>query len=113
MIILPEKSSKVWIQFLTENNVMVYKYILSCLKTAIKNSDDSVKLFKFDDDSMISWIPRENFMDTLTHAKRVFLKAEEYEYVQKTITLIDRLHVEILLAEIQPSVKQIEKLSEE
>jgi hypothetical protein len=113
MIVLPPKSSSVWMRFLKENNVMIYKYILSSISNAIKSGADSVQLFKFEDDSMVSWIPRENFIDTLNHAKLVFLKAEEYEYVQKTIVLTDRFHIETLLADINISEKKIEKLSEE
>lgn len=103
MLVLPNKSAVVWDRFLKENEVLVYKYIVREIKKNIDNDKKRIELFKFEDGSMFAWIPREEILNTLTHAMKMFIKKEEYEYAGKTDTLIKQYHINKLIAETKQS----------
>ena len=99
MLVLPTKSAVVWDKFITENKVLVYKYIVREIKKGIETNQKKIELFKFEDGSMFAWVPRSKVLDTLTDAMKVFLKYEEYEYARKTDNIIRQYHVENLIKE--------------
>lgn len=99
MLVLPNKSAVVWDKFLTENKVLVYKYIVREIKKSLSTNDERVELFKFEDNTMYAWIPKLKVLQTLDEALQIFIKAEEYEYAQKTTDIITKYHVNKLINE--------------
>lgn len=99
MLVLPSRSIVVWERFLRENKVLLYKYIIQKIKAGIENNTETIHLFKLDDDSMSTWIDKSNFPLTLTTALDVFIKAEEYEYAEKTKKIINAYYINKLIAE--------------
>lgn len=99
MLVLPNKSAKVWDKFLKENEVLVYKYIVKQIKNNLDTDVDRIDLFKFEDGSMFAWVPRKEILNTLSHALEMFIKKEEYEYARKTDNLIKQYHINKLIAE--------------
>lgn len=99
MLVLPTKSAAVWEKFITENKVLVYKYIVREIKKGLDTGESRIELFKFEDDSKYAWIPRHKILVTLQEAMTLFLKHEEYEYARKTDNIIRQYHVETLIHE--------------
>ena len=99
MLVLPNKSAQVWDKFITENKVLVYKYILRELNRNLTTTNERIELFKFEDESMFAWIPRRKVLDTLDEALKIFVKAEEYEYAQRTKDLMIKYQVDKLIKE--------------
>jgi len=97
MLVLPNKSAKVWTKFLKENKVLVYKYIFREIKKGIQHNEDLVNLFEFEGTDISAWIPKKNYLTTLQEALRVFVKAEEYEYAGKVTELINTYYIDQLL----------------
>lgn len=88
-----------WDRFLKENEVLVYKYIVKEIKKHLEDDVERIDLFKFEDGSMFAWVPREEILNTLTHAMKMFVKKEEYEYARKTDSVIKQYHINKLIAE--------------
>jgi hypothetical protein len=99
VLVLPNKSAQVWDKFITENKVLVYKYILRELNRNLTTTNERIELFKFEDESMFAWIPRRKVLDTLDEALKIFVKAEEYEYAQRTKDLMIKYQVDKLIKE--------------
>lgn len=99
MLVLPSKSAAVWDRFLTENKILVYKYIVREIKRCLYDKEERVYLFRFEDNTMFAWVPKEKVLQTLQDAFNIFVKAEEYEYAQKTRNIIDQYHVYKLIKE--------------
>lgn len=99
MLVLPNKSAQVWDKFITENKVLVYKYIVREIHRNLTTNNERIELFKFEDNSMFAWIPRPKVLDTLDEAFKIFVKAEEYEYAQKTKDLMVKYQVDKLIKE--------------
>lgn len=99
MLVLPNKSAAVWDRFLKENEVLVYKYIVKQIKKNLDTDVERIELFKFEDNTMFAWVPRNEILKTLTHAFDMFVKKEEYEYARKTDSLIKQYHINKLIAE--------------
>lgn len=99
MLVLPSKSAVVWDRFLTENKVLVYKYIVREIKRCLYDENERVYLFKFEDDTMFAWVPKDKLLQTLEDAFNIFVKAEEYEYAQKTKNVMNQYHVYKLIKE--------------
>lgn len=97
MLVLPNKSAVVWDKFLTENKVLVYKYIIREIKRCLYDDKEKIYLFKFEDDTMLAWIPKEKVLQTLNEAFQIFVKEEEYEYAQKTNNIINMYHINKLI----------------
>jgi hypothetical protein len=97
MLVLPNKSSVIWNKFLAENQALVYKYIVREIKKNLTTEVDPIELFKFEDNSMHAWIPRNNILKTLQSAMKVFINCEEYEYAEKTNTIIKSYHINKLI----------------
>jgi hypothetical protein len=93
MLILPNKSAVVWEKFLTENKVLVYKYIVREVKKNLEIDKDKIDLFKFEDNTMYAWIPKNKVLQTLNEAMKLFIKEEEYEYAQKTDVIIKQYYI--------------------
>jgi hypothetical protein len=93
MLILPNKSAVVWEKFLTENKVLVYKYIVREVKKNLETNNDKIDLFKFEDNTMYAWIPKNKVLQTLNEAMKIFIKEEEYEYAQKTDAIIKQYYI--------------------
>ena len=100
MLVLPEKSAKVWDKFLTENEVLVYKFIYRQIKKHVSDESDVINLFKFANKDMRAYVPKKDIFLCLNGAMEVFIKYEEYEYEDKVKKLIDRCHVEFLIKEV-------------
>jgi hypothetical protein len=99
MLVLPSKSAVVWDKFLTENKVLVYKYIVREIKRCLYDDEEKIYLFKFEDNTMFAWVPKDKALQTLEDALGIFVKEEEYEYAQKTKSVIDKYHVYKLIKE--------------
>lgn len=99
MLVLPSKSAVVWDKFLTENKVLVYKYIVREIKRCLYDKNERIYLFKFEDDTMFAWIPKTKVLQTLEDAVDIFVDAEEYEYAQKTKNVINQYHIYKLIKE--------------
>jgi hypothetical protein len=93
MLVLPNKSAVVWEKFLTENKVLVYKYIVREVKKNLETDNDKIDLFKFEDNTMYAWIPKNKVLQTLNEAMKIFIKEEEYEYAQKTDAVIKQYYI--------------------
>ena len=93
MLVLPNKSAVVWEKFLTENKVLVYKYIVREVKKNLETNNDKIDLFKFEDNTMYAWIPKNKVLQTLNEAMKIFIKEEEYEYAQKTDAIIKQYYI--------------------
>lgn len=100
MLVLPNKSAAVWNRFLKENETLIYKFMVNEIKKHMNDESDKIDLFQFEDGSMHAWIPKKNILESLTKAMDVFVKCEEYEYAQKTDTLIKHYHINKLLSEV-------------
>lgn len=100
MLVLPNKSAAVWNRFLKENEVLIYKFMVNEIKKHMNDESDKIDLFRFEDGSIHAWIPKKNILESLTKAMDVFVKCEEYEYAQKTDTLIKQYHINKLLSEV-------------
>lgn len=70
------------------------------IKKHMNDESDKIDLFRFEDGSIHAWIPKKNILESLTKAMDVFVKCEEYEYAQKTDTLIKQYHINKLLSEV-------------
>ena len=99
MLVLPNKSAVVWDKFLTENKVLVYKYIVREIKKHMNENVEKIELFKFEDNSMFAWVPKSKILVTLNEALKVFVSAEEYEYASKTTAIITEYHINKLIKE--------------
>lgn len=97
MLVLPNKSAFVWNKFLKENEVLVYKFIVKEIKKNLYNESKRIDLFKFEDETMIAWIPKDKIMDTLEQAMKIFVKSEEYEYARKTDNIIKQYYINKLI----------------
>jgi hypothetical protein len=97
MLVLPNKSSVIWDRFLKENQVLVYKYIVREIKKNLATEVDPIELFKFEDDSMHAYVPRNKLLTTLHSAMKVFINHEEYEYAGKTNTIIKSYYINKLI----------------
>ena len=99
MLVLPNKSAVVWDRFLTENKVLVYKYIVREIKKGLQQETDTIDLFRFEDNTMYAWIPKTKVLQTLNEAIQLFIKSEEYEYAQKTVNIVNSYHINNLIKE--------------
>jgi hypothetical protein len=99
MLVLPNKSAIVWDRFLKENEVLVYKYIVREIRKNLETDVDRIELFKFEDDTMFAWVPRDEILTTLTQAMKLFIKKEEYELARKTDGIIKQYHINKLINE--------------
>jgi hypothetical protein len=99
MLVLPNKSAVVWDKFLTENKVLVYKYIVREIKKHMNENVEKIELFKFEDNSMFAWVPKSKILITLNEALKIFISAEEYEYASKTNLIITEYHINKLISE--------------
>jgi hypothetical protein len=99
MLVLPSKSAQVWDKFIKENQVLVYKYIVRTIRNGLRTDNDRIDLFKFEDNTMFAWVPRNKALITLEDALQIFIKAEEYEYAEKTKNLITKYHIDNLIKE--------------
>lgn len=99
MLILPNKSAVVWEKFLTDNKVLVYKYIIREVKRNLDTKSDKIDLFKFEDGTMYAWIPKNKILQTLNEAMKIFISEEEYEYAQKTDAIIKQYYINKVIQE--------------
>ena len=99
MLVLPSKIYPIWEEFLVENKILVYKYMVREVKKGLDGPKPIVELFKFEDNSMKAWIPEEEYINFLLSAKEVFVDAEEYEYAAKIVKLLDMYHINRLIEE--------------
>jgi len=103
MLVLPNRTSAIWDRFLKENQVLVYKYIVREINRNIDIEQDRIDLFKFEDDTMYAWIPKNKVLKTLQKAMKIFIKAEEYEYARKTDNIIKSYHINKLIKDTTKS----------
>ena len=80
MLQFPDKPLSVIKSFLHENEVLVYRYMVLSVSSAIKNNDDKAELFSFGStNDNIAIIKQKDYEKILTDAIKHFTKAEEYE----------------------------------
>lgn len=99
MLVLPNKTAKIWNRFLEENKVLVYKYILKEVSKGIKKEKQRVDLFKLENDTMYAFVPKERYLDTLQEALKVFVEKEEYESAAKANKVIVEFQINKLIKE--------------
>jgi predicted alpha/beta-fold hydrolase len=95
MITFPNKPAPVIKHFLDQNKTLVYKYLLSKIKAAVKNKEDSIEVFQHN--NKVESIQRKDFEKTLEHAIQEFCKVEDYESAAICKKLIDRIKIEDLI----------------
>lgn len=100
MLVLPNKSAVVWDKFLTENKVLVYKYIVREIKKNLFDNKDRIDLFKFEDNTMHAWVPKNKVLQTLQEAINIFIAAEEYEYARKADNIIKQYYIDKLIKDV-------------
>ncbi len=101
MLVLPEKSVKVWNKFLEENEVLVYKFIVKQVKKHLTDNQDRIDLFKFSNNQHYAYLPKDQITICLTSAINIFVKHEEYEAASEAKKLIDLYHIEMLIKDTQ------------
>jgi ABC-type Zn uptake system ZnuABC Zn-binding protein ZnuA len=99
MLVLPNKTAKIWNRFLEENKVLVYKYIVKEVGKGIVKEKQRVDLFKLENDSMHAFVPKEKYLDTLREAIKVFVEQEEYESAAKANKIIVEYQINKLIKE--------------
>lgn len=100
MIVLPNKSARVWNKFLQENEILIYKFIVREVEKNLESEHDRIDLFKFEDGSMHAWLPKKRIPDTLTQAIKLFVKVEEYEYADKATRVMNQFYINKLISEV-------------
>ncbi len=99
MLVLPNKTTKVWDRFLAENKILVYKYVVKQVEKGIKQNNNKVDLFKSEDDKMYAYVPKDKYLLTLEDALDIFIKEEEYEAAAKTKKIIIEYQINKLINE--------------
>jgi hypothetical protein len=95
MITFPNKPSPVIKHFLDQNKTLVYKYLVSKIKAAVKNKESNIEVFQHN--NKVESIQRKDFQKTLEHAIEEFCKVEDYESAAIGKKLIDRIQIEDLI----------------
>jgi hypothetical protein len=99
MIILPNKSKSVWPVFLKANKSLVFRYAMGRVEYGIANNLNRVELFKFENDSMMAFIQKEDYLSFLNGALDHFVSQEEYEYANHAKLTIEQYHIKKLIKE--------------
>ena len=99
MLILPDKSVAVWKTFWGNNKILVYKYVVKQVRTAIKNGDEKAILFGFENNDVKVWVDKEKYVESLEKAFDAFLKAEEFEYAGKVRKIINEFLIDEVIRE--------------
>lgn len=80
MLQFPDKPLSVIKSFLHENGMLVYRYMVLSVSSAIKNNDRQAELFSFGStNNNIAIIKQTDYEKVLTDAITYFTKTEEYE----------------------------------
>jgi predicted alpha/beta-fold hydrolase len=95
MITFPNKPAPVIKHFLDQNKLLVYKYLLTKIKHAVKNNLDTIEIFQHN--NKVESIKKQDFQKTLEHAIVEFCKVEDYENAAIGKKLIDRIRIDNLL----------------
>jgi hypothetical protein len=101
MLVLPEKSVKVWNKFLEENEVLVHKFIVKQIKKHLSDNQDRIDLFKFSNNQHYAYLPKDQITVCLNSAIKIFVQHEEYEFANEAKQLIDLYHIEMLIKDTQ------------
>lgn len=99
MLVLPNKTIAIWERFLKDNKVLVYKYIVKELKKGIEENNERIDLFRSEDQTLHAWVPKNHIPKVLDDALKVFIKAEEYEYADKTKKIVNLYYIQKLINE--------------
>ena len=99
MLILPDKSIAVWKTFWDTNKILVYKYVVKQVRSAIKNGDKKAILFGFENNDAKVWIDKEKYVESLERALEAFIKEEEFEYAGKVRKIINEFLIDEVIQE--------------
>ena len=100
MLKLPTKSFPVIQQFLKDNEVLVYRYMVLSISKAIKERADKTELFSFGgNNENIAMVRRADYEKVIEDAIGHFAKAEEYEYAAFARDLLTKWKIEQVLNE--------------
>lgn len=95
MLQLPNKSFPVIQQFLKDNEVMVYWYMVLSVSHAIKKKKDKIELFSFGgQNENIAVVRQADYERVLSDAISIFSKVEEYEHAAVARDLLTKWKIE-------------------
>jgi protein-arginine kinase activator protein McsA len=101
MLRIPEKSLNLLNNFLfdTKNKTLVYKYVVKQLNRAIKNNEPKAELFSFEGSTLVVWISKDKYIESLNVALSYFIKEEEYECAAVTKKIINNYLINTVISE--------------
>jgi hypothetical protein len=100
MLKLPTKPFPVIQKFLKDNEVLVYRYMILSISSAIKNNKDKTELFSFGgNNENIAMVRPIDYEKVIEDAIEHFSKAEEYEYAAFARDLLNKWKIEQVINE--------------
>lgn len=100
MLQLPNKPMPVIQQFLQENEVLVYRFMVLSISKAIRHNYDKAELFSFGgNNENIAVVKKNDYEKILTDAIGHFSKAEEYEYAAFARDVLRKWKVQQIIEE--------------
>jgi hypothetical protein len=100
MLKLPTKSFPVIQQFLKDNEILVYRYMVLSIYSAIKNNKDKTELFSFGgNNENVAMVRKADYAKVIEDAIGHFSKAEEYEYAAFARDLLKKWKIEQVINE--------------
>lgn len=87
-------------QFLKDNEVLVYRYMVLSISNAIKKNQDKTELFSFGGNGQnIAVVKQADYEKVIQDAIGHFTRAEEYEYAAYARDLLAKWKIEQVLNE--------------
>lgn len=81
MLKLPPKPLGTIQQFLQENDILVYRYMVLSISRAIRHNQDKTELFSFGGtDENVAVVRQKDYETVINDAITKFAEAEEYEH---------------------------------
>jgi hypothetical protein len=100
MLKLPAKSFTTIQQFLQENDILVYRYMILSISKAIRDNKDKAELFCFGNvGENIAIIRQHDYETVIKDAISKFAKAEEYELAATARDLLQQWTIEQIINE--------------
>jgi hypothetical protein len=95
MLKLPPKPLGTIQQFLQENDVLVYRYMVLSISRAIRDNKDKTELFSFGgQDENIAVVRQRDYETVINDAIDKFAAAEEYEHAAFARDVLQKWKVE-------------------
>jgi protein-arginine kinase activator protein McsA len=100
MLKLPSKPFPTIQQFLQENDILVYRYMVLSISRAIRDNKDKAELFSFGrQDENIAVVRQMDYETVINDAISKFAKVEEYEYAAFARDLLKKWKIEQVINE--------------